>query len=166
LTNGIIIAPTDHTTTESVQTATAFWGPGEPVTFIVDLEASRPIAGVRVSSHQPNARYCHPATVDVAVSEDGNQWQTAGQIRHDDAFHPPGDYEPWEHDDNPKYDDLPAGGRLAYSYPLVFDKPLSGRYVRFVCTPQTGRGMGLSELGAFDRADRRPWPQEIVLDAD
>ncbi|MCL4207146.1 MAG: hypothetical protein KJ000_32090 [Pirellulaceae bacterium] len=163
LTNGIVIAPTDSVTTEALQTATAFWGPDAPVTFTVDLGQRQSIAGVRVTSHQPNARYCHPAVVEVGVSQDGEIWHAAGQIRHDDVFHPPGDFEPWEHDDNPKYDDLPAGGRLAYSYPCVFDHALVGRYVRFVCTPLEKRGIGLSELSVYGQAEQQPWPNEIAV---
>ena len=133
------------------------------MTFTVDLGQRQSIAGVRVTSHQPNARYCHPAVVEVGVSQDGEIWHAAGQIRHDDVFHPPGDFEPWEHDDNPKYDDLPAGGRLAYSYPCVFDHALVGRYVRFVCTPLEKRGIGLSELSVYGQAEQQPWPNEIAL---
>ncbi len=163
LTNGIVIAPTDETTSKAVQEATAFWDAGEPVVFVVDLEKRSRIAGVRVCTHQPNARFCHPAGIEVAVSEDGRQWQRGGAMRHDDLWRPTGDYEAWEHDDSPAYADLPAGGRLAYSYPLVFEKPLSGRFVRFVCTPQKGRGMGLSELAAFDEVEVRSWPGDILL---
>ncbi len=92
---------------------------------------------------------CHPAWVEVAVSADGATWNQAGTIRHNDLWKPPGDYEPWEHDDDPSYKELPAAGRLAYPFPLVFDKRLSGRYVRFVCTPLDGKGLGLSELEVF-----------------
>ena len=158
LTNGIIVAPTDHTTSQAVQAATAFWDAGEPVTMVVDLGSPQEMSGARVSTHQPNAHYCHPAQVDVAVSADGRTWQAAGTISHDGLWHPPGDYEPWEHDDDPSYDRLPAGGRLAYSFPLVFKNPLTARYVRFVCTPLAERGMGLAELEVFDRVGVVPWP--------
>jgi hypothetical protein len=171
LTNGIIIAPTDYVRDKTVQAATAFWpaaqrpfGPGgEPVTFVVDLGGEDRIAGVRVSTHQPHADFCHPASVEVAVSEDGRQWQLAGTIRHDDLWNPPGDYEPWEHDDSPVYAGLPACGRLAYSFPLVFPKPLRGRYVRFVCEPLEGKGMGISELQVFEQIEVTPWPADIRL---
>jgi hypothetical protein len=167
LTNGIVIAPTEETRSKAVQEATAFWESGEPVAFVVDLEKAVPVAGVRASTHQPNARYCHPASIEVSLSDDGRSWRPAGTVRHDDLWRPPGDYEAWEHDDSPGYASLPAGGRLAYSYPLVFGKPLAARYVRFLCTPLEGRGMGLSELAVFDRADVRAWPGEIALpDAD
>jgi len=161
LTNGVIIAPTDYVRDKTVQPATAFWDPGGPVTLVVDLQDSAQIAGVRVSTHQPNARFCHPASIEVAVSDDGQRWRSAGTIRHDDLWNPPGDYEPWEHNDSPAHESLPAGGRLAYSFPLVFAEPLSGRYVRWICTPREGKGMGISELQAFDRVVVSPWPADI-----
>ena len=87
-----------------------------------------------------------------------HNWHGGGTIRHDDLWRPPVDYEPWEHDDDPRYDGLPAGGRLAYSYPLVFEKAHSGRYLRLTYVPLKDRGMGLSEVQIFDHASstRRP----------
>ncbi len=163
LTNGRVIAPTDEMGSKAVQEATAFWDAGAPVTFVLDLEQARPIAGLRVTTHQPNARFCHPKIVQVAVSGDGEHWQPAGVIHHDDLWKPPGDYEPWEHDDDPSYAELPAGGRLAYSFPLAFPQPISGRYVKLVCAPLDGKGMGLSEIQAFEKVDVVPWPKEIAL---
>ena len=58
LTNGFIIAPTDYMRDKSVQAATAFWDAGEPVSFVVDLGSQVRMAGVRVSTHQPDARFC------------------------------------------------------------------------------------------------------------
>jgi hypothetical protein len=162
LTNGKIIAPTDYVSSEIVQAATAFWEPGEPVTFVVDLGRAQIIGAVRISTHQPNSRYCHPRQIDVVVSDDGEKWQPAGAIEHDDLWRPPGDYEPWEHDDNPKYNDLPAGGRLAYSYPLAFERPLTGRYVRIICTPLEGCGIGISEIEVFDKVEVSPAPPLVA----
>ena len=109
LTNGIIIAPTSYMATKAVQPATAFWDAGEPVTFVVDLGGVQTVGGLRAWTHQPNNRYCHPKSIDVAVSRDGRTWQTAGTIRHDDLWKPPGDFEAWEHDDDPRY--AASGGR-------------------------------------------------------
>jgi hypothetical protein len=158
LTDGVVIAPTDYATSDSVQAASAFWDGENPVTFVVDLGHPQTVAGIRLSSHQPNAEYCHPERAEVAVSADGKSWQMAGTIQHNDLWKPPGDYEPWEHDDDPSYDDLPARGRLAYTYPLAFEQVIAGRYVRFTCTPLPGRGIGLSELEVFDRAQPSSWP--------
>jgi hypothetical protein len=163
LTNGIVIAPTGATTNKVVQPATAFWDPGEPISIVVDLEQQATTAGVRVTTHQPDARFCHPARVEVAVSDDGQEWTSVGLIRHDDLWHPPGDYEPWEHDDSPAYAALPAGGRLAYSYPLAFAASRPARYVRFVCTPLQDRGLGISELAVFDQVQIQPWPGDIAV---
>jgi len=134
-----------------VQAATAFWESGDTLTLVFDLGNVQTIGGFRVSTHQPSTKYCHPQRIDVDLSIDGKSWQHAGTIRHNDLWKPPGDYEPWEHDDSPRFNSLPAGGRLAYSYPLVIEEPSTGRYVRFICTPLEGRGMGLSETEVFDQ---------------
>lgn len=165
LTNGIVIAPTDSTRSKPIQPAVAYWDAGEPVVVTLDLGAPADVAGLRISTHQPSARYAHPARVDVSVSDDGRAWRDVGVVRHDDLFHPPGDYEPWEHDDDPAYDALPALGRLAYSFPLVLDRPARARHVRFTVTPLAGRGMGLSELAVYGRATVRPWPADILMPA-
>jgi len=162
LTNGKVIAPTDYVTSDLVQAATAFWDAGDPVTLTVDLGGAQTVGGVRVSTHQPNMAYCHPQRVDVDVSVDAQRWRRAGAIEHHDLWKPPGDYEPWEHDDDPQYDNLPAAGRLAYSYPLAFERPLVGRYVRLVCAAPAGRGMGLSEIEVFDRVDVSPAPPAVA----
>jgi len=163
LTNGIVIAPTDSCTSGAVRAATAFWDAGPPVAFVVDLEAAQQVGAVRIVTHQPNDTFCHPRSIEVAVSADGQTWQPAGVLRHDDLWNPPGDYEAWEHDDDPSYAGLPAGGRLAYAYPLAFERPMKGRYVRLVCTPLDGKGMGLSEFQVFDGVTVVPWPAEIRL---
>lgn len=153
LTNGIIIAPTDYATHRSVQGATAFWAGDDPIAVVLDLEAVRTLTAARISTHQPNGRFCHPKCIDVLVSTDKQDWQAAGSALHNDIWDPPADYEPWEHDDNPRYDALPAAGRLAYAFPVIFDKPMQGRYVRLVITPLAGRGAGLSEVEMFTKVD-------------
>lgn len=163
LTDGKVIAHTEYMATKEVQPATAFWESGEPVTFVVDLGFVQPISGFKVSTHQPNARYCHPETVEVSVSENGHKWAMGGVIRHDDLWNPPGDYEPWEYDRGWKYTGLPAGGRLAYSFPLALKTPIQGRYVRFVFSSQQDKGLGISELQVFDKVSVTPWPAEIWL---
>jgi hypothetical protein len=163
LTNGIVIAPTDYMTASAVRAATAFWDPGPAVTFVIDLGAVQSVGGLRAWTHQPNERFCHPKSIEVALSADGQAWQPARTIRHDDLWKPPGDYEPWEHDDDPRYAHLPAGGRLAYGFPLVLQKPTAARYVRLICTPLEGRGLGLSEFQVFDSVSIAPWPGDAVL---
>jgi hypothetical protein len=162
LTNGKIIAPTDHVSSQVVQAATAFWEPGDMLRIVLDLGNVQTVGGVRISTHQPNTRYCHPQRIDVDLSIDGKSWQHAGTIHHNDLWQPPGDYEPWEHDDNPRFNSLPAGGRLAYSYPLALEQPCACRYARFVCTPLKGRGVGLSEIEVFDQVKVTPASPAVV----
>jgi len=150
LTNGKIIAATEYVVPDKIQASTAMWSAGAPLTLTVDLGVAQAVAGVRISTHQPNEHYCHPERIDVAVSADGAAWESAGTVEHNDLWRPPGDYEPWEHDDSPQYAHLPAGGRLAYSHPLAFAEALCGRYVRLIFAPLQGRGMGLSEIQVFD----------------
>jgi len=153
LTNGKIIAATDYITSKKVQAATAMWSAGDPLAVTVDLEREQSMEGIRVSTHQPTEEYCHPERIEVAVSANGETWLSGGTIEHKDLWRPPGDYEPWEHDDCPRYADLPAGGRLAYSYPLAFARSLRGRYVQLIFKPLEGRGMGLSEIEVFDEVE-------------
>ncbi|MBN1443516.1 MAG: hypothetical protein JXA90_12470, partial [Planctomycetes bacterium] len=115
LTNGVVIAPTDYFTSrwpDLLPPATAGWD-GD-VRVDVNLGESQMLAGALVCTHQPNDRYCHPLRVEISVSEDGETWRQVGIIRHEDLWRPPADHEPWELDRDPKYDHLPAGGRLAY----------------------------------------------------
>ena len=153
LTNGKIIAATDELTSPVIQPATAYWDAQGPVEVVVDLKEAKSVQGVRVHTHQPSKEYCHPKFVEISTSSDGEQWQLAGKILHDELWHPPADYEAWEHDDDPKYQALPAGGRLAYGFPFAFDKEKQARYVRFTIQPQASRGVGLSELEVFDRLE-------------
>lgn len=162
LTNGKIIAPTDYIASEMVQAATAFWDAGDPLTLVVDLGSVQKIGAVRVSTHQPSVKYCHPQRIDVGVSVDGASWRHVGTIHHNDLWKPPGDYEPWEHDDNPKYSTLPAGGQLAFSYPLALEEPFAVRYVRLVCTLLEARGLGLSEIEVFDQVKVSPSPPAVA----
>jgi len=163
LTNGIVVAPTDYFTShwpEILKSATAGWE-GE-LTIDIDLEREATLSGVRACTHQPNARFCHPARVDVLVSSDGKDWREVGKIHQDDLWSPPGDYEPWELDGDPRFEELPAGGRLAYRFPLVFE-PTPARHVRFHFTPLPGRGIGISELEVYDQVEIKAWPGDITL---
>ena len=64
---------------------------------------------------------------------------------------------------DPSYASLPAGGRLAYSFPLAFGEAAEARFVRFAFVPLEGRGLGISELQVFEGVDVASWPQEIHL---
>ncbi len=87
----------------------------------------------------------------VEVSRDGTNFTMIAQTEHNQVFDPPSDFQPWENDDSPKYAVLPAGGRLAYAYRVIFARPEYARYLRVTCIPQKGWGLILSEIQAFDR---------------
>ena len=74
----------------------------------------------------------------------------AGSVGFNQVFDPPADYVPWELDEAAIFSNLPAGGRLAYAYRVLFDKPVPARYVRITCQGRKGWGMLLSELQVFD----------------
>jgi len=127
LTNGKIIPPTDYMTDKTIQPATAFWGAGERAVFIVDLGSNQPVAAVRVSTHQPNAQFCHPRSVAVELSTDAKTWDPAGTIQHEDLGIRP-DYEAGSTTRVGKMRIFPPG-TFAYNFPLVLKGKALARYV-------------------------------------
>jgi len=170
LTNGAVVAPSPYFATKwkavrrRVQEASAGWVSGEKVTFVVDLGEENELSGARVCTHQPDEKYCHPKLVEVSVSQKGDRWTRAGVIGHGDLWSPPGNWLPWEHDDDPDFEGLPAKGRLAFRYPLAFPRPLRGRFVRFAFEPLAGKGLGISELEVYDSVQVKDWPQEVWME--
>jgi hypothetical protein len=86
----------------------------------------------------------------VETCVDGNSFAVAGSAGFSQVFDPPADYVPWELDEADRFDNLPGGGRLAYAYRVLFEKPVPARYVRITCQSRKGWGMLLSELQVFD----------------
>lgn len=166
LTDGCIIPPSTYTTGGLVQGQTALWAPGAPVTVDLDLGASTPVAALRVSTHQPNAEYGHPAAIDVAISNDGEIWTPYGTVTHDQVWRPEGPYLDWGLAQSSAFDDLPARGRLAYPFWIRPEgSPEStpeGRYLRVTVTPQDGCGFSLSEIQGFSQVTIEDWPDREV----
>jgi hypothetical protein len=73
----------------------------------------------------------------------------------------------WEGADSPVYEHLPAGGIIGHNFPVIFEKALKTRYVRFRLSPPAGTegkaGIGLWELEVYDRIEKLPWSERIVL---
>jgi hypothetical protein len=163
LTDGIIAPPTEYASEKWMPT-NILWPAGTTPAVRLDLGAIQSVAAVRVCAVQPEPRvgaYAYPARIAVEISADGVSWTNAGTIRHDDVWSPPGDFLPWEHEDDPSYDVLPAGGRLAFCFPLILPQPAQARYIRLSCEPLKGWGMGLSEVEVYDSVTVKPWPDEI-----
>ena len=106
----------------------------------------------------------YPDAITVEVSTDGKTFAKAGAAEFSQVFDPPADYVGWELDDARQYEALPAGGRLAYAYRILFEKPVSARYVRVTCACRKGWGVMLSEIQVFDKVavDTRI-PPPVVL---
>ena len=57
------------------------------------------------------------------------------------------------------------GGILDFKLPVLFDKPVEARYVRFLLAPPTESeaGIGLWELEVYESLQRRTWSDRIAL---
>ncbi len=151
LTDGII-APPDEDVSEKFMPTNVMFEKDATAAATLDLGSAQSIAAVRVHAGQePGFHLAFPATITVEASLDGTTFTQVGSATHNQVFDPPADFQPWENDDSPQYAALPAGGRLAYAYRVIFDKPANARYLRITCAAQPGWGLLLSEIQAFDK---------------
>jgi len=162
LTDGVVIPPTTHSTSVFVDGQVAYWAGDDPLGVTIDLEQERTIAALRVTSHQPNNTYGHAGTITARAFTAGGAVTTLGVIQHDDIFNPQGDHLDWGFHRSHNYDGLPALGRLAYGYWLVFDEPVSAREVQLDMVPLAGHGLGLSEIQVFSAVTEGDWPDREV----
>jgi hypothetical protein len=164
LTDGIVAPPDTYVSKKYMPTNVIFDKDATSVATI-DLGDAQPVAAVRVHAGQePGFHLAYPARITVETSVDGREFRPAGRAEHNQVFDPPADFLPWEHDDSPQFASLPAGGRLAYAYRIIFDRPTTARYVRVTCESQPGWGMLLSEVQAFDHvAVDKDVPPSVVL---
>jgi hypothetical protein len=152
LTDGIIAPPEEYVSVKWMPTNVIFQQDAAPVATI-DLGGPQTVAAVRVHAGQEAGFHlAFPESITVETSTDGKNYVKAGTAVHDQVFDPPADHADWELKDAPKYDALPAGGRLAYGYRILFGTPVSARYVRVTCAPRKGWGLMLSEIQVFDKA--------------
>jgi VCBS repeat-containing protein len=164
LTDGIIAPPDDYVSEKYMPTNVIFEKDAAPVATL-DLGSAQNIAAVRVHAGQEMGFHlAFPATITVETSLDGTTFTKAGTAEHNQVFEPPADFVPWENDESPKYAALPAGGRLAYAYRVIFPSPQAVRYLRITCTAKSGWGLLLSEIQAFDQVsvDRNPAPPVVL----
>jgi len=164
LTDGIIAPPEEYVSVKWMPTNVIFQQDVSPVATI-DLGREETLAAVRVHAGQePGFHLAFPDSITVEVSSDGKTFAKAGQVLHNQVFDPPADHADWELKDSPKYASLPAGGRLAYGYRILFEKPVAARYVRVTCAARKGWGVMLSEIQLFDRvAVNTKVPPPVVL---
>ena len=151
LTDGIIAPPDTYVSVKYMPTYVMFARDVSPV-ITIDLGGEQTVSAVRVHAGQEGGFHLtYPDTIKVETSADGTSFAFAGSVGFNEVFNPPADYVPWELDEAAIFDDLPAGGRLAYAYGVLFERPVSARYVRIACDSRKGWGMLLSELQVFDR---------------
>lgn len=164
LTDGIIAPPDEDVSEKYMPTHVMFEKDASPAVTL-DLGESQTVAAVRLHAAQEiGFRVAYPATITVEASTDGKKFTKIGEATHHQVFAPPADFLPWENDESLKYAALPAGGRLAYAYRVIFDKPVTARYLRVSCTAQKGWGLLFSELQAFDKVTvQTDVPPAVVL---
>lgn len=150
LTDGVIAPPDTYVSAKWMPTNVMFARDVAPA-VTVDLGGSLSVSAIRVHANQDSRLHLtFPQRIAVETSTDGSAFVPAGSAGFNQVFEPPSDFVPWELDDSPRFDDLPAGGRLAYAYRVLFDQPVTARYVRVTCAPRPGWGIVLSEVEVFD----------------
>jgi hypothetical protein len=150
-TDGVIAPPDTYVSVKYMPTYVMFAQDVSPV-ITVDLGSEQVISAVRVHAGQEGGFHLsYPDLIKVETSADDNSFAFAGSVGFNQVFDPPADYVPWELDEAATFDNLPAGGRLAYAYRVLLEKPIPARYVRVTCYSRKGWGILLSELQVFDR---------------
>ncbi len=163
LTDGIIAPPDTDVSVKYMPTNVMFTSDVSP-TVTIDLGSAQTAAAVRVFAGQEGGFHLsYPDEITVETSLDGQTYTRAGSAPFKQVFEPPSDYVPWELEDAPQFDSLPAGGRLAYAYRVLFEKPFSARYVRVKCQARKGWGMLLSEVQVLDAVTIIPGKPLVVL---
>jgi hypothetical protein len=151
LTDGIIAPPDTYVSAKYMPTYVMFARDVSPV-ITLDLGSEQSVSAVRVHAGQEGGFHLsYPDTIQVETSSNGNSFAIAGSAGFNQVFDPPADYVPWELDQAAIFENLPAGGRLAFAYRVLFDHPVTARYVRITCGGRKGWGMLLSEVQVFDR---------------
>ena len=154
LTDGIIAPPDTYVSVKYMPTYVMFARDVSPA-ITIDLGSAQTVSAIRVHAGQEGGFHLsYPDEIKVETSVDGNSFTFAGSVGFNQVFQPPADYVPWELDDATRFEKLPAGGRLAYAYRVLFEKPVHARFVRITCQSRRGWGMLLSEVQVFDQVIR------------
>jgi len=150
LTDGRIAPPDTYVSVRYMPTYVMVAKDVSPI-ITVDLGSAAAVSAVRVHAGQEGGFHLsYPDRILVETSMDGKRFAPVGSVGFNQVFEPPADYVPWELDESRLFDDLPAGGRLAYAYRIRFQRPASARYVRVICNGRKSWGMLLSEVQVFD----------------
>ncbi len=130
LSDGIIAPPDTYVSAKYMPTNVMFAPNVSPVVTL-DLGDQQTVSAVRVHAGQEGGFHLtFPDVIAVETSLDDQMYVAAGAAEFTQVFDPPADFVPWELDESSLFDDLPAGGRLAYAYRILFEQPTAARYVR------------------------------------
>jgi hypothetical protein len=164
LTDGII-APPDTYVSEKYMPTNVFFAQDVSPVVTLDLGGEPTVSAVRVHAGQEGGFHLtYPDAITVDISTDGQTFQAVGAAEFTQVFTPPADFVPWELDESLLFADLPAGGRLAYAFPIFLEHPTPARYVRIRCTARQGWGMLLSEVQVLrDFTEDRDPPPLVAL---
>ncbi len=164
LTDGVIAPPEEYVSVKYMPTNVIFEKDHSPVATI-DLGAAQAVGAVRVHAGQEGGFHLtYPETIAVETSTDGKTFTRTGTAGFNQVFDPPADFVGWEQEEATNYDALPAGGRLAYAYRILLEKPVQARFVRVTCAARKGWGVMLSEIQVFDKvAVDTKIPPSVIL---
>ncbi len=164
LTDGIVAPPETYVSAKWMPTNVIF-KPGSTPVVTLDLGSVQKVAAVVVHAGQGGDEHVtFPESILVMASRDGKGYTPGGLAEFDQVWDPPADFAPWELENAAAFRDLPAGGRLAFAYRILFPKPVTARFLQVTCTPLSGWGTMLSELQAFASVTvDRDVPPAVVL---
>ncbi len=154
----------DEWVTQNFFQCGARWSRGTNPEIIIDLASEREISGVSIQQNldviwsKGTTDSSYADSIEVSVSSDKVSWTKAGTITKYDLFGWPGDYLPLGFEAMqfaPKF----AGGIIKYNFPLAFDKPLRGRYVKFAVS-NASDNWAAAELRVWDQMKKTRWAHD------
>ena len=133
----------------------------------VDLGSAQSVGGARVDAYAyspSDVRF--PYSVEVQTSIDGTTFTSRGTDRHKGARYAHNnwnvDWPLYPRHDSPDWDVFPDYGLRGNYIFVPFDAPVSARYVKFLVTQTTGKGLMLSEVNVYDRLTAEEWTPRLT----
>jgi hypothetical protein len=126
----------DERVTQNFFKTGARWQKGQNPEIVIELDGEQEVAGVSVHQNIDAApakgatASAYADQIEISVSADKEKWVSAGTISKYDLFNWPGDYLPLNLEAM-QFADSFLGGIINYNCPLVFDRPLKAKYVKF-----------------------------------
>jgi PKD repeat protein len=107
-----------------------------------------------------------PYSVEIQTSIDGITFTSRGTDRHKGARYAHNnwnvDWPLYPRHDSPDWDVFPDYGLRGNYIFVPFDASVSARYVKFLVTQATGKGLMLSEVNVYDRLTVEEWTPRLT----